>query len=236
MHVLLTRPCADSQTLAEILRQRGHEVVVSPLMEIRFISGEPLDLTGMQAILATSANGIRALASRTSSREIPVFAVGPQTAGQARALGFASVKDAQGDSVTLAQAVTTWASPESGFLLHPTANDHTPHLAAILSEQGFGVRTEPLYETIETPGLTDEAVAQLRAATIDAVMLFSARSARLFAAAVERADIRNAMKHLRALCISRAAAESVSSLGIHSIAIAASPNQDSMIALLETSA
>jgi uroporphyrinogen-III synthase len=235
MRVLLTRPHADGEALAAMLRRRGHAVVVSPVMEIRFVEGAQLELAGVQAILATSANGIRALARRTSRRDAPVFAVGPQTAAEARALGFASVKDAQGDSIALAKAVKKWAVANAGILLHPTAKDHTPHLATVLSEEGFHVRTEPLYETIEMPRLTQEAVAQLHAQETDAVMLFSPRSAKLFSTAVGRADLREAMPSLRAICISSAAAEPVSPLGLKEIAIAISPNQDSMIALLETS-
>ncbi len=97
------------------------------------------------------------------------------------------------------------------------------------------MRTEILYEGIETLILTEEARTLLRSHAIDAVMLFSPRSAKLFAAAVERADLREAANHVRAVCISRAAAESLSSLGLHSIAIASSPNQDSMLGLLEPS-
>lgn len=234
MRVLLTRPREDSERLAAILRQRGHEVVVSPLMEVRFLDGSALDLAGVQAILATSANGIRALGRRTAVRDLPVFAVGPQTAEEARSLGFASVRDAQGDSLALAKAVAKWASPDGGILLHPTGNIHTPSLSAELSTQKFRMRTEILYEAVEAVTLSEEAVTQLRAEAIDAVMLFSPRSAKLFAAALERAGLGDATKWVRAVCISRAATESLSSLELRAMAIATAPNQDSMIALLET--
>jgi uroporphyrinogen-III synthase len=234
MRVLLTRPREDSERLAAILCQMGHGAIVSPLMEIRFVAGEPLDLTGVQAILASSANGIRALALRTSLRDIPVYAIGPQSAAEARVLGFTSVKDAQRDSVTLAEAVVRWTNPDSGILLHSTGNIHMPNLSVALSTQRFRVRTEILYEAIEMFIFTEEAGALLRVQAIDAVMLFSPRSAKLFSTAVERADLQDSMTSLRAICISAATAEPLPSLGLQAVAVAVSPNQDSMVALLET--
>jgi uroporphyrinogen-III synthase len=237
MRVLLTRPRAQSERLATILRRRGHEAIFSPLMEIRFVEGAAaIDLAGVHAILATSANGIRALSERTPQRDIPVFAVGPQTAAAAKALGFGSVKDAQGGSLNLAKAVGMWATPDSGTLVHPTGSDYPPQLARALAKKGFRVRTEVVYETIVTPILTEEAVAQLQAQGLGAVMLFSPRSARLFVTAVETAGLEDSVKGLRAVCISSATAEALGALELHSVAIASSPNQDSLIALLEKQA
>ena len=98
----------------------GHDAIIAPLLEIRFHNRPPVSLDGVQAILATSANGVRALARRTSDRSLLVFCVGPQTAEAAKALGFAHVKNADGDAKALAAAVTQWASPDAGVLLLTT--------------------------------------------------------------------------------------------------------------------
>src|ERR1700749_3338061 len=80
MRVLVTRPEEDAVRIAEILKSRGHEPVIAPLLKTNFHNGPDISLDGVQAILATSANGVRALATRTRRRDIPLFAVGPQTA------------------------------------------------------------------------------------------------------------------------------------------------------------
>lgn len=233
MRVLLTRPQYDSERVATTLCKRGHEVIVSPLMAVDFVGTGALEMGGVQAIVATSANGIRALAGRTTRRNLPVFAVGPQTAAGARAAGFAAVKNAQGDSATLAGAVSESIKPEDGVLLHPAGAHHGAALASILSAQGFQVRTEIVYAARDLPSLSAEAIARLRARTVDAAMLFSPRSAQLFAAAVERANLQAEMSSLRAVCIGHAAAAALSSLPLLAAATAQAPNQDSMIALLE---
>src|SRR2546423_14567502 len=65
MRLLLTRPRDDAEPVADSLRSRGHEPFIAPLMEIRLLPGPKIPLTGAQGLIATSANGIRALAARS---------------------------------------------------------------------------------------------------------------------------------------------------------------------------
>ncbi|HJU19517.1 MAG TPA: uroporphyrinogen-III synthase, partial [Stellaceae bacterium] len=58
----MTRPRAESEALAAALRSRGVEAMIEPLIEIEDRAAAPLDLAGVQAVLCTSANGVRALA------------------------------------------------------------------------------------------------------------------------------------------------------------------------------
>ncbi len=94
MRVLVTRPVEDAGATAARLRELGHELLIAPLLEIRFRDGPELSLDGFQAIVATSANGVRALIGRTlRPATLPIFAVGPQTAALAREAGFADVQE-----------------------------------------------------------------------------------------------------------------------------------------------
>src|SRR5436853_3743583 len=88
MRALVTRPRAESADLAELLAARGIDAVIEPLLDIRYRGGPAPDLTGVQAILCTSANGVRALARLTDERGVPLFAVGDASAARARNDGF----------------------------------------------------------------------------------------------------------------------------------------------------
>ena len=88
MKILVTRPTLDGEETARLLALRGHEALPAPLLTTQFLDGPEVMLEGVQAILATSANGMRALARRTSRRDMVVFAVGPQTAAEAQHQGF----------------------------------------------------------------------------------------------------------------------------------------------------
>ena len=118
MHVLITRPGDDGARLADTLRSMGHDPLFEPLLTIRQFDGSPLDLSGVQAILATSANGVRAIASRNTERQIPLYAVGDATARSAKEAGFLDVSSASGDVTALAALVREKLDPAKGPLVH----------------------------------------------------------------------------------------------------------------------
>jgi len=232
MRVLVTRPADDALKIAQALKARGHEALIAPLLEIRFRDGPEIPLHGVQAILATSANGVRALARRTQRRDVPIFVVGPQSAEAARDLGFAHVRSADGDAVALAAATARWVSPSSGALLHAAGEQTKGGLAASLKQSGFEVRSETLYEAVAARALPQAAAQALRGGRIDAVLHFSPRSARIFVSCVNASGLQDACRALLAICISAATAEALRGLNFHEIRIAGVPNQEAVLAAL----
>jgi uroporphyrinogen-III synthase len=228
MRVLITRPREDSQALASLLASAGHQSLAAPLLEARWFDGPPLALDGVAAILATSANGIRALVRRTPRRDIPVFAVGPQTASEARAAGFARVENADGDANTLAAAVPRWTRPDAGVLLHVCSVESLGGVAEGLRQHGYDVQREILY-AVDALSLSGAAVNALLQGAIDAALFFSPRSASVFveaAASLPLCDV-------KALCISPATAAALPPGLFEEIRIAARPNQNSLLSLLD---
>ena len=233
MRVLVTRPLEDAERTAAELKARGHEAILAPLMDIRFRSGPLLTLDGVQAILVTSANGIRALAVRSKQRDLPIFAVGPQSAEAARNAGFADVKSANGDATALAEAVKGWARPEAGPLFHAAGAETKGDLAARLSAAGFQVESEVLYEAVPAETLPPDAESALAGGEAEAVLLYSPRSARIFVACLMRAGLAESARRLTALCISDAAAAPLAALPFRVVRVAGHPDQDRLLALLD---
>ena len=229
MRVLVTRPAEDAIETAALLRERGHEPIIAPLLGVNYHDGPPLDLDGVQALLATSANGVRAFARRTARRDLAIFAVGSQTTETARAAGFVDVRNADGNSENLANAVRGWASPGGGVLLHAAGAEAEGRLADILIAAGYRVRTEVLYDVPAVSELPGAARAALTNDALDAVLLLSARSAQVFAACVAKAELASACRRLTAACISEAAAKPLAGLVFKDIRIAARPNQTSLL-------
>jgi uroporphyrinogen-III synthase len=62
------------------LRAAGHEVVVSPLVEIEPIETGPVGLDGYDWLILTSATGAHELKARAEGRAQKVAAIGPATA------------------------------------------------------------------------------------------------------------------------------------------------------------
>jgi len=232
MRLLITRPQADADALAEILRARGHVALVAPLMEVEVLEGPELPLVGVQAVLATSANGIRALAARTKRRDVLVFAVGPQTAEAARSCGFVGVFNADGDSAALAEFVAANLDPAKGALLHAAGAETAGRLSQALLARGFSVETIVLYEAVPVTRLPELADTALRDGTLDGVLLFSPRSAKIFATLVTEAKLAQACERVEAYCISAATAAALNPMIFSRVSVAGVPNQDAMLALI----
>ncbi|HEY5339106.1 MAG TPA: uroporphyrinogen-III synthase [Rhizomicrobium sp.] len=232
MRVLVTRPIEDAPEIADRLKMRGHSALIAPLLQIRFHDGPEISLDGVQAILATSANGVRAIMRRTPRRDVALFAVGPQTAHEAERAGFLHVKNAQGDGDALARATRKWADPGKGALLHAAGAEAPKSLAVALAQTGFTVRREVLYEAVSETHLPDRAAAALRGGEIDAVLHFSPRSARVFRECALREKLAGNCANVMALCISPATASALNGLTFREIRVAETPDQAALLTLL----
>jgi uroporphyrinogen-III synthase len=232
MRLLVTRPIEDSQRLAAKLRALGHDPVVAPLMNVYFLEGAALSLDGIQAVLATSANGVRALARRTARRDLVLLAVGPQTAETAAEHGFASITSAQGDAVALAELVAARLDSTRGPLFHAAGAETAGRLRQRLEALGFSVESEILYTAQAVAPLPKVAADALASGELDGVMVFSPRSARIFSGLVTAATLEAACARLDAYCISAAAAEALSPIAFARMAVAGSPNEGAIFSLL----
>jgi uroporphyrinogen-III synthase len=229
LRVLITRPIEDGEETARQLIARGHQPLLAPLLTVRFLDGPEVGLEGVQAILATSANGVRALARRTARRDIALFAVGPQTAREAELQGFGDVKSANGDVHALALAASCWAEPGKGALLHVAGEGNDGRLLDSLP--GFSVRQEILYTVGVVEKMPEDAAEALRRDGLDAALFYSPRSAAAFRQRV--LEDRFSVERLLAACISPATAGALTPLIFHDMRVAARPNQPALLKLLD---
>lgn len=232
MHALITRPLEDAKPLAELLAGRGVECTVEPLLEIAPLPEAAIDLDGVQALLFTSANGVRAFAAKSSRRDLKVLTVGDGSATAARDAGFADVTAAGGDVEALAALVIAKLDPKAGPLFHGAASVLAGDLQGKLEAAGFNLRRVVLYEARTATALTHETRMNLALGGVDMVLLFSPRTARTFAELWRKADAPGLGK-TTALCLSAAVAREIGDLGWQRIETAANPDQPAMLTLVE---
>ena len=235
MRILLTRPREDSESVAARLAGLGHEAIVAPLIEIELLDGVELSLAGVQALLATSSNGVRALAAHreaAAALNLPLFAVGDATARMARAAGFEAVRTADGDVESLAALARKTLQLERGRLVHIAGRDRAGDLKALLAADGFTVDVAVLYAAQAATALPEEARAALQAGTLDAVLLYSPRTARIYADLVGGDEaLLAAVRRMHHVCLSQAVAARLEPLGLdpQRILVAAEPKQDALL-------
>lgn len=193
--------------MAAALRERGHEAVIAPVMEVAFRNAPAPDLDDVQAVLFTSQNGVRAFAATHERRDLRAFAVGRSTAEAAVSAGFPDVESADGDSAALAELVRSRLAPEDGPLLHVAGTAVAGDLSGALQEAGFTIRRAVLYEARPADRLPETAVAALRGRKVAGALFFSPRTAEVFATLVAGAGLEPSLRGLMALCLSEAVAE-----------------------------
>ncbi len=229
MRLLITRPEEDARPLAAALGKRGIDCLIEPLIAIAEIDGPAPELAGVQALLATSANGVRAFARKSRARDVPVLAVGDASAAAARKLGFMSVKSAAGDVAALAALAAAELDPKRGALLHVAGSRVAGDLAAALARAGFDCRRSVLYEARPAETLTAAARDALAGGAIDGVLLFSPRTGKAFAKLARKAGVAASCRRMTAYCLSPAVADAVAGLAWRRVTGAAAPNQDALI-------
>jgi uroporphyrinogen-III synthase len=217
--IWITRTLPEAAATAERVAAMGLIPVIAPVLAVQAVSPEPLDLTGIDALAFTSRHAIDQFAQRCPVRDLAVFTVGDATAARAREHGFGDVRSADGDVRALAELV---AAARPRRVLNPTAREPAADLCALLAARGVAAEAVVVYETVPAP---------IRAALsqFDAVLVHSARAARVLAAAIA-GDPERAQLH--ACAISEAAAAPLRDLGLRAVSVAPRPSEAALLALL----
>ena len=234
MRALVTRPREESESLASALAARGISTVIEPMMQVHYQGATAFDLATMQAILCTSANGVRALARVTGERRLPLFAVGEATAAQARAEGFTAVESAGGAGADLVRLATERLRPQNGGLLHVTGDVVAGDLVGALRGHGFVIERSVLYEARPVGALSASAVCALRSRTIDLALFFSPRTAAIFVKLANIAGIAAYCRTITALAISADADTALAGLPWRNRLVSERPNRPALLNVLDS--
>jgi uroporphyrinogen-III synthase len=234
VRLLVTRPEPECERTAALLRRRGHEVLLLPLLRIENIADAELGAGPWAAVLFTSANAVRAVASHCRFSELadlPVYAVGRRTQAAAAAAGFTSIMSANGDVNALVRLIAS--KPRTNVpLLYCAGEDRAGDLAGALRLHDLRVEIVLIYRAAMVTELTPDVRAALAAGAIDAVLHYSARTAAAFVAATTVAGIGDLSIQTRHLCLSAQVAAPLAAVGAKAIEIASEANEQALVALI----
>ncbi len=229
----MTRPLQDSRPLVAALETRGVEALISPMLTIAVLPDVTLNLDGVQAVLFTSSNGVRAFAALTSRRDLPVYTVGDRTKVTAEENRFERVESAGGDVDKLCNLVIDHRNPGDGVLLHPAGSAIAGDLSGQLSNAGFVVRRAVIYDAQLARGFSGEIRMAILDRELDIVLFFSPRSAATFVSLAKAEGLEQACEHLEALCLSDAVAAAADPIMWRRVLVAPVPTQDSLLAIFD---
>jgi uroporphyrinogen-III synthase len=239
MHLIATRPQADSEKLKARLEAASHKVSVAPLLAIVVEASATVPDEPWQAILVTSANALSSLSElgiTPQLKQIPLMAVGSASARLAGELGFAHVKQADGgDLAGLTETCLTTLDPEAGPLLYLSGKVRSGDLVGNLTAGGFKTIRLELYDAVPAKQLPDNILTSLRAGKIDGVVLYSPRTATVWVDLINKTDLKSQTEKIVHFCLSENVAHRLrDTAGTKiEIAVASNPNDDAMLECIE---
>ena len=241
MTILVTRPQPDNETTGASLRARGFDVLLAPMLRfepVALLEDEDADYA---AIIVTSANALRAIEPQLPGHrwlKLPLFTVGDRTAAAARRAGFSKIISAAGDSQDLRELILAKARGKKrefgrGPLLYLAGADLSRDLAGELGEHGLTVVTRTTYRMVASSDLSPEVLEAIAANQVQAVLHYSARSARVFVDAVRAAGVEISALAVPQCCISANVATVLREAGASRVALASSPDENSLFVAVD---
>jgi uroporphyrinogen-III synthase len=232
MHILVTRPDPDAAELKTALEAQGHEVSVDQLLAIETLPVEAEVFEGACGVIATSRNGLRALAESealTEALQHPLFCVGPATTALARELGFQRIVAGEGSARDLVPIILDSKIGEKGYLVHVSGEEVAFDLTAELGARGIEVRRLVIYRAIAANSLRPQTARAIADRKLDVVILMSPRTAGVFAELVEKAGLAGLARRLAYVCLSANVAGALKGLDPGRINIPVRPNSSGIL-------
>ncbi len=227
--MLVTRPEPGAGETARRLQALGHTPLIAPVLRIVATATRLPPPGAVQAVLATSANALPALAGH---RDCRLLAVGDATAARAREAGFGDILSAGRDAVALAALVGAQCDPAGLPLLLAVGAGEGGELVGLLRTAGFTVLRRETYAARPVERLPAAAVAALGAGEIGTALFFSGATVRAFIDLLGGALPLSVATGIDALALSPAVARALTPLPWRRIRVASDPNQDAILTLM----
>lgn len=232
--VLVTRPEPGASRTARQLLAAGFQPVLLPLTDTVAL---PVDGGAVPddavAVAITSANAVRHAPKEliAALAALPCHAVGERTAKAAREAGFLWVGEGQGSAEVLADSL-------AGDLLGKTivylcGRVRFPAFEQRLAAAGVQVHA---VETYDTPavGYSDEAILErLSGQPVDAVLLYSAKAAAAVQVLASRPALQGLFEKTWFFALSARIAAPLDDPASERTRIAAQPDEEALLALLQ---
>jgi uroporphyrinogen-III synthase len=235
MLILLTRALEESKRTAASLAREGHEMVLSPVLDLVPTGG--IWPTGViDGVIATSARAFELLSAAAdwplpeARRLLPLFLVGEQARQAARERSFEGPALIAPDAKTLAADICARLAVP-GRLVYLAGRDRKPELEESLTAAGYAIEPVEVYAAQPAETLSDAAVDLAATGKIGAVLHYSRRSTEIFLRLARNAALD--LSRLNHVCISHDAAAPLLDAKINAVLIGKTPDEQAMFAIVK---
>lgn len=233
MYIVLTRPKLASQELADILTSEaggGHRCLVAPMLDI--VTLEPSCNFGKaKAVIVSSSNGVQAaehLAGIAQAKSLPLYCVGARTSALAQELGWQNIAGVGSTMVELTDLLCEGGL--TGRFLYLAGVDRAQEMGMLLRASAIKLDTCEVYQAQAAKVLAEDFVAAVE--KIEAVTLFSVRTAMIFLRLVEAQGFGKFLRQKKIICLSQSIAGRCIDAGYSNVAFPEAPTRAALIALI----
>lgn len=234
LRVLVTRPEPGASRTAHRLEETGFQPVLLPLTETKALPvAAGLTPDDAVAVAVTSANAMRHAPEEiiATLAALPCHAVGKRTAQAARRAGFLSVSEGPGDAEALADSLAADFSGKT--IVYLCGRVRFPAFEQRLKTAGVRVDAVETYDTLAV-GYSDEVILErLSGQPADAVLLYSAKAAAAMQTLAKRPALRGHFEKTWVFALSARIAAAFDDVAGERIRIAAQPDEEALLALLQ---
>ena len=236
MRYLITRPRQDAIDMASLFEDLGHQTVLSPVMQVNCLHPTLPHAAFLHGLVITSRNALRCLEKITDLQDyhhLPLFAVGDNSAQQARDCGFTKITQGAGRARDLVPVIkAAFVGTQRPQIYHPTGTKKAFDLAPKLAQTGIKLVEQIIYETSPANNFTPDAIDAITSNKLDGVILMSPQSAKYFHALVRQNQLEAKMSEISCLCLSTNVADALEQMPSKSKLIAREANLQGILDLI----
>lgn len=228
--VIVTRAEPGARETVQRLNALGYAVLRAPALTLKENADADLPAaTELSGLIFTSANGVRAYASRRDDRSIAAWCVGPATAEAAKQAGFSTVHESAGNAVDLAQFIAAKSVPSDAPLLHVANAAAAGNLKRDLEARGFSVVFAALYQMQSVASLPHDVLDLIKRSEPALILIHSAKGAEAIACMLGDETLQGC----GLVAISDAASAPLTDFAADHTFIADVPNEDGLLRALK---
>jgi uroporphyrinogen-III synthase len=237
MHVLVTRPKRDGETLKSRLEQHGWRASLEPLIDIVPNAVPVSALENASALIATSRNALEALSASPAlplALTLPLLVVGPGTAAMALEMGFRDVFEGAGTGADLVPEIARRVDSDGTAFVHLAGDVLAFDLTAALAPQSVNIKTLTVYQSVAAKTLSPQTAEALQRRDFDVVTLMSPRTAETWSRLISGLLPRPDLSGITYACLSKNVSEALKThVSGPNVLIAARPNLEELFVVLK---
>jgi uroporphyrinogen-III synthase len=202
VHIVITRPKEDSLYLIDRLKNLGHTITHLPVIKIKKLKTDKINLEDYIAVIFTSSNAIKFMNIEKFNLKIKCFCVGKSTELTAKQAGFLNIYTSEGTVDSLIELIIRTLDTKSGKLLYLSSEFISKELDKDLIKTGYVVDRISNYTSLPIDTIDKKILHVLRKNPPDVLFIYSTKSAQNLFNLLNKYSLLNVVTHSNLMCIS----------------------------------